>query len=91
MNCEQWDSIQAWRDAFSLACLLKASAKLDESPKIQSKGDTAIESEALPSAMRDLDLALMMGGPLFKQHILEMVKWISSLDSGKPALMNSNE
>ena len=64
-------SLQIWRDAYTLACLLTAAAKLHPQQGSDSAG-------AKGSAMRDLDLAVMMGGPRFRTQADELIAALHS-------------
>lgn len=65
--------VQAWRDAYSLACILIASHR-ERRKDISGKESRHVSNKA----MRDLDLALMMGGTLYKKEILGTIKLLGT-------------
>ena len=53
MHCSQ-----SWRDVYTLSSLIKASADLHSQPDVTE--------DTLTKSMRQLDMGIMMGGPVFR-------------------------
>ena len=67
----------AWRDAYSLACLLAAAAAMlwpPPAPPAAGQAEAgAAQAEGLRAALRELDMAAIMGGPLFRPAIDRLI------------------
>jgi hypothetical protein len=85
-------SLQAWRDAYTLACLLCASAHLSSTHNTPSSLPSNAAglcttnatpqrnaTEATSAAIRDLDLAVMMGGPRCAFLLSEVVSTLHDM------------
>ncbi len=67
---------QAWRDAYSLACLLEALHQLSGGqPRAALQPSSAPSAlSTLTACLRTLDLALLMGGPRWRPQVRELFR-----------------
>ena len=95
--------VQAWREAYTLACLMTATAWLKQAAVAgQSRTEACMPEEPLTSAhsekhpevagknaLKDLDMAVMMGGPRLQTYahrmIKELMSEVASSESSKTA------
>ncbi|GBF98434.1 hypothetical protein Rsub_11079 [Raphidocelis subcapitata] len=68
LHSGHWSSVDvAWRDAYALSTLLVAAATADG--PIGGEAAAAAHEARLEAALRQMDLAAMMGGPRFREHV----------------------